>query len=235
MVDPEYPRAPVLCSPLAVHDKVIVRPPRVHWMKTFFLGIRQALWRARLPILWMGLTYALGLSVGATMVHLGNSFALSYRDRLVRHAQSNSAAVGSNQGLPLRAAFFDFAGNLGSGAVPSTIMGIGIALPFPQAAYRGWIGGIVSVDGHHQSRLRYWHERVYYLGILLMQLVPYSLAGGTGVRLGLAFLMPKGRWGYSASERWLGLPSEGVRDVVRIYILIIPLFLLASLVEFLAR
>jgi hypothetical protein len=114
-------------------------------------------------------------------------------------------------------------------------MGLAVALPFPQAAYRGWIGGLVSVDGEHKSRLRHWRERNYYLGVLLLQLIPYSLAGGTGVRLGLAVLMPKGRWGFPGSERWLGLPAEGVRDVGRIYALIVPLFLVASLIEFLVR
>jgi len=204
-------------------------------MNISFLGIPKALWRARLPILCMGLTYALGVATGAIMVHTHSDFALSYRDHLVGRAQTTDpAAVASNRGLPLRAALFDFAGNLGRGAVPSTMMGLAVALPFPQAAYRGWVGGIVSVDGDHKSRLRHWHERLYYLGVLLLQLIPYSLAGGTGVRLGLAFLMPKGRWGYPASERWLGLPAEGVRDVGRIYTLIVPLFLVASLVEFLA-
>jgi hypothetical protein len=183
----------------------------------------------------MGLTYGFGVATGAIMVHAHSDFALSHRDHVVGSAQtSDPAAVASNRGLPLRAAFFDFAGNLGRGAVPSTIMGLAVALPFPQAAYRGWVGGLVSVDSAHKSRLRHWHERNYYLGVLLLQLIPYSLAGGTGVRLGLAFLMPKGRWGYPASERWLGLPAEGVRDVGRIYMLIVPLFLVASLVEFLA-
>jgi hypothetical protein len=204
-------------------------------MNISFLGIPTALWRARLPILWMGLTYALGVATGAIMVHTHSDFALSYRDHLIGRAQTaDPAAVASKRGLPLRAAFFDFAGNLGRGAVPSTMMGLAVALPFPQAAYRGWVGGIVSVDGDHKSRLRHWHEGMYYFGILILQLIPYSLAGGTGVRLGLAFLMPKGRWGYPASERWLGLPAEGVRDVGRIYTLIVPLFLVASLVEFLA-
>jgi hypothetical protein len=204
-------------------------------MSTLFLGMPKALWRARLPILWMGLTYAFGVTTGAIMVHTHSDFALSYRDHLVGHAQtSDPAAVASNRGLPLRAAFLDFAGNLVRGAAPSTMMGLAVALPFPLAAFRGWIGGFVSVDGEHKSRLRHWHERIYYLGVLLLQLIPYSLAGGTGVRLGLAFLMPKGRWGYPASERWLGLPAEGVRDVGRIYTLIVPLFLVASLVEFLA-
>ena len=204
-------------------------------MHAFFIRVAEALWRARLPILWMGLTYALGVFAGAVMVHAHSEFALSYRDHLVGRAQtSDPAAAASNRGLPLRAAFYDFAGNLGRGGVPSTIMGLGVAFPFPLAAFRGWIGGIVSVDGEHKSRLGHRHEATYYLGVLLLQLIPYSLAGGTGVRLGLAFLFPKGKWGYPASERWLGLPAEGVRDVGRIYTLIVPLFLAASLVEFLA-
>lgn len=204
-------------------------------MKTFLLRIPQAIRRARLPILWMAITYALGVATGALMVHTQTHFALSYRDRLVGRAQkTDPAAVASNRGLPLRAAFFDFAGNLAQGAVPSTMMGLAVALPFPLAAFRGWVGGIVSVDGDHKSRLTHWHEAIYYLGILILQLIPYSLAGGTGVRLGLAFLLPKGRWGYPASERWLGLPAEGLRDVGRIYTLIVPLLLIVSLLEFLA-
>jgi hypothetical protein len=170
------------------------------------------------------------------MVHAHNRFALQNRDDLVGRAYaSNPAAVALNRGFPLRAALFDFGGNLGLGAVPSTIMGLAILPPFPWCAYRGWIGGIVSVDGRHESRLRTSGERTYYLGVLLLQLIPYTLAGGAGVRLGLAFVSPNGRYGYPTSERWLGLPAEGVRDVVRIYALITPLFLVASLVEFLAR
>jgi hypothetical protein len=114
------------------------------------------------------------------------------------------------------------------------MMGLALVMPFPWAAFRGWIGGIVSVDGEHNSRLRHGREGLYYIGVLILQLIPYSLAGGTGVRLGLAYLFPKGRWGYPGSKRWIGLPSEGLRDVGRIYALIVPLFLFASLVEFLA-
>jgi hypothetical protein len=205
-------------------------------MNLSFLAIFLALRRARAPILWIGLTYMLGVIAGAVMVHAHHVAALRYRDRLVGRAlASDPAAVALKRGLPLRAALLDFAGNLGLGAVPSTLMGLPVAPLFPFAAYRGWVGGIVSVDGRHESRLRTWHEGIYYLGVLLLQLIPYSLAGGAGIRLGLAVLFPKGRYGYPASERWIGFPAEGVRDVVRIYALLVPLFLLASLVEFLAR
>ncbi len=170
------------------------------------------------------------------MVHAHNDYALRYGDRLVGDAQqSDPAAKALQHGLPVRAALTDFVGNLVRGAMPSTVMGLGIVLPFPLATYRGWVGGIVSVNGQHVSRLRDGRERWYYRGVLLLQLIPFTRAGGTGVRLGLAFLFPRSRWGYAAPQRWLGLPSEGVRDVLSIYILIVPLFLIASLVEFQAR
>ncbi len=201
-------------------------------LPTIFVALR----RARLPILWILLTYMLGVVAGAVMVHAHNAFALRYGDSLVARAfASDPAAVALKRHLPLRAALFDFAGNLGLGAVPSTIMGLAVAPPFPLAAYRGWVGGIVSVDGRHESRLRIWRELIYYVGVMLLQLIPYSVAGGAGVRLGLALLLPRGRYGYPASETWFGLPAEGVRDIVRIYVLLVPLFLVASLVEFLVR
>ena len=180
--------------------------------------------------------YLIGLVAGAAMVHTGNAFSLKYRDNLVGTAMATDpAAVALNRGFPLRAALIDFAGNLGLGAVPSTVMGLGVALPFPLAAYRGWIGGIVSVDGEHNSRLRVSRERWYYLGVVLLQLLPYSLAGGAGVRLGLAFLRPNTAVGYPGSAKWMGLPVDGLRDVLRIYTIVVPLFLVASLIEFLAR
>ena len=203
-----------------------------HWLLASIAALR----RATRPISWMAATYLLGLAAGAAMVHTDNAFALRYRDDLVGTAvATDPAAVALNHGLPLRAALLDFAGNLGMGAIPSTVMGLAVAPPFPWAAYRGWIGGIVSVDGDHRSRLRPGRERWYYLGVLFLQLLPYSLAGGAGVRLGLAFLRPKGVFGYPDSVKWLGLPAEGVRDVLRIYAMIVPLFLVASLVEFLSR
>jgi hypothetical protein len=199
-------------------------------------ALASALRRARGPVVWIGLTYLLGVVAGTVMVHSGDAFALRYRDDLVGTAlTTDQAAIALAHGLPLRAALVDFAGNLGLGAVPSTIMGLAVVLPFPLAAYRGWVGGIVSVDSRHESRLRPPHERAYYIGVLVLQLVPYSLAGGAGVRLGLAFLFPAGRYRYPSAERWLGLPAEGVRDVLWVYGVVVPLFLVASLVEFLAR
>jgi hypothetical protein len=166
-----------------------------------------ALGRARAPILWIGSTYLLSAAVGAGMVHAHNGFALRYRDNMVGNAQKTAVGKAMNHGMPLRAALGDFMGNLFLGAVPSTVMGLSVVMPFPWVAFRGWVGGIVSVDGEHISRLRDNGERVYYLGILLLQLIPYTLAGGTGVRLGLAFLFPKGRWGYPPPSAGWGFPQ----------------------------
>jgi len=198
--------------------------------------ILPALRRARLPIVWMALANLLGIAAGMALVHGGFRPALEFRDRVVGRAVASSSTLAAQQrGFPFRAALLDFAGNAGAAAAPTTVMGLSVALPFPVAVARGFVGGVVSVDGNHHSRLADPHEAAYYLIVLTMQVLPYALAGGAGVRLGLGFLLPKSHWGYAGSARWLGLPAEGVRDVGRIYALALPLFLVASLVEFLAR
>lgn len=199
------------------------------------IGIGGAVRRAGRPIGWVAVAYALGVSVGAIAAHAGLPLALRERDRIVGEAAQTQVIQDLRRGERVSAALGDFAGNLGRGALPYTVMGLAVALPFPLVVYQGWVGGIVSVDGEHVSRFRSAREGLYYVSVMLLQLVPYSLAVGAGVRLGLGFLMPKGRYGYSSGERRFGLPAEGVRDVARIYVLVVPLFLLASLVEFLAR
>jgi uncharacterized membrane protein SpoIIM required for sporulation len=61
-------------------------------------------------------------------------------------------------------------------------------------------------------------------------LIPYSLAGGIGVHLGLCFFRP---FPYYIGDKIGGYPKEAIWDVFRVYKLIIPLFLIASLWEFL--
>jgi len=199
--------------------------------------ILSALRRARLPIVWMALANVIGIGAGMALVHAGYGPAVAFRDRLVGRAVQSSSILGAQQrGFPVRAAAMDFAGNAGAAAVPTTVMGLSVVLPFPVAVARGFVGGVVSIDGDHHSRLAEPHEAAYYLIVLLLKVFPYALAGGAGVRLGLGFLLPKSHWGYEGSQRWLGLlPAEGVRDVGRIYLVALPLLLVASLVEFLAR
>jgi uncharacterized membrane protein SpoIIM required for sporulation len=66
----------------------------------------------------------------------------------------------------------------------------------------------------------------------VLQIIPYSITGGAGVNMGLAFLKPRPEY---QGKKWLGIPAEAIRDVLRIYLVAAPLFLMASLWEFLAR
>lgn len=200
--------------------------------RNFFSPVLAALSRARLPILTVALTYALSLAVGIGMAQTGNRFALAYRDQLVAGAsKSNPASLALQKGDRWTAALSDFGQNLLLGAVPRTVAGLSIVIPYPLVAYQGWVGGIVSVDKAHASRLANPREALYYIVVVLLQLIPYTLAAGAGINLGLAYLRPHR---YDQGAKWLGLPREAVRDVGRIYLLAVPLFLLASLVEFLA-
>ena len=199
-----------------------------------FSSIFPALRRARFPILTIALTYLASVLVGIVMVHSGIPLALNSRDSIVGQATSgnNSTINALQSGQPLKAALLDFGGNLFIGAVPSTLTGLGVVFPYPLVAYQGWIGGIVSVDGKHASRLAQPGEAIYYIVTLVLQLIPYSLAGGAGVHLGLAYYRSHSG---SQAAKWYELPQPELRDVARIYLLVIPLFLIASLWEFLLR
>lgn len=195
----------------------------------------RALSRARMSIITIAVTYAVSVAVGMVMAHTGNQFALDYGDNLVAQAQATDpSSIALHENNRFKAALLDFSRNLLLGAVPGTVGGLAVAIPYPLAAFRGWVGGIVSVerDEAHTSRLSDPAERSYYLITLILQLIPYSLAGGAGVNLGLAYLRPRGPY---QGEKWLGIPREALRDVFRIYSLVVPLFLVASLWEFMAR
>jgi hypothetical protein len=186
----------------------------------------------RLGILTIALMYVLSLAVGAGMVHAGNRFALAQRDSLIARARASDPSLSALRAdHRLSAALWDTRSNL-LAAIVDTVLGLGVVFPYPDVAYRGWVGGIVSVDAAHASRLSDSREAGYYLLTLLLQLIPYSLAGGVGVNLGLAYLRPRPVY---QGTRWLGLPREALMDVLRVYLLIVPLFLIASLWEFLAR
>jgi len=191
----------------------------------------RAFFRARIPILTVALTYAVSVAIGMILVHTGNAFALNQRDQIVSGAQSGPILTALDQNNRLVAGLLDFGGNL-LAAVSTTVAGLGVIFAYPIVAYRGWIGGIVSIDGAHVSRLANPHEAAYYLITLVLQLIPYSITGGAGVNMGLAYLKPKTEY---QGKKWLGIPAEAVRDVVRIYLMAAPLFLLASVWEFFAR
>lgn len=195
------------------------------------MAVRRSLYRARIAILTVGLTYLISVTIGIVVVHTGNQFAIAQRDRIVSNAQSSPITVAFKQDNRLRAALLDFGGNL-VGAFSHTLAGLGVIFPYPLVAYRGWIGGIVSIDSSHVSRLADPNEAMYYLTTLILQLVPSILAGGAGVNLGLSYYRPKP---YYQGEKWLGTSKEAIRDVLWIYLLAIPLLLIASIWEFFMR
>lgn len=190
-----------------------------------------ALQRARIATLTVAFTYMVSVSAGIVMVHTGNEWAITYRDQIVSTAQSSPTIIALKQNNRLRAAVLDFGGNL-YGAIADTLGGLGVVFAFPFIAYRGWIGGIVSIDSSHVSRFDEPREAMYYLITLTLQLIPYVLSGGAGVNMGLALWRPKS---FYQDEKWLGIPKEAMRDAFRIYLLVVPLFLLASLWEFFER
>lgn len=209
------------------------RMKSLSFLSTFMAGVVRAIGRARRSILTVAATYAVSILIGAVMVHAGNTFALDSRDRLVDQAmRQNPISQAAARGENLRAAVTDFAGNLVLGATPKAVSGFGIVFAYPWVAHQGWIGGIVSVRGDHTSRLDDPRSAVYYLLTLLLQVTAYSLAVGAGVNVGVALLRPAACY---QGPKWLGLfPKEALRDMGRIYAMAIPLFLIASLWEFLS-
>ncbi|MGO9241497.1 MAG: hypothetical protein ACLQBJ_11870 [Bryobacteraceae bacterium] len=196
--------------------------------------IGRALKNARFGIWSIALAYAVGLSAGFVMVHAGNRRALDYRDKLVGTAQRESPILKQYQKANrLAAAGLDAAGNAFGGA-SSLVAGYCPPAGYGVAVFRGWVGGVVSVDGEHRSRLAKPYEAFYYLVTLLLQLIPYSLAGGAGVSLGIAAFASERRTGYHGPRvPWLRIPYEALRDAGWIYVLSLPLFAVASLFEFL--
>ena len=190
-----------------------------------------ALRRCRVPIASIAVTYALAVVVGAVMVHAGNGLALDTRDSVVGQAHaSDPASRALANGRPFEAGVVDFARNVVLSAVPITIAGLAVVVPYPFVAFRGWVGGIVSVDGRHTSRLADPREALYYLVTLVLQLVPSSLTAGAGVALGLAYVRRR-----PGEATLLGLPRVALLDVTVVYALALPLFFVASMWEFLAR
>jgi hypothetical protein len=188
---------------------------------------------ARLAIATVFLCYALSVLFGIVLATSGNAYAVAQRDAVVGAGGSSAITTAHRSGDHVRAALLDFSANLGAGGLTSTAFGASVIGLYPVVAYRGWIGGIVVLDAQHQSRLADPASALYYVVTLVLQLIPYSIAGGVGVRLGV------GAWAQlrskTATATWLGLPTDRVRDALLAYVVITPLFLIASLWEFLIR
>src|SRR5437764_772050 len=129
------------------------------------------------------LTYALSAAVGAGMAHAGHRGALARRDAMVKRAITHDqSSIDYRAGRRGRAALIDAAANFTLAALPQTVAGLTVVLPYVSVARQGWMGGIVSVDGAHRSRLRTVRGAASYLGTLLLQFLAFSLCIGAGVR-----------------------------------------------------
>jgi hypothetical protein len=197
------------------------------WVNPLSLAMRHA----RHGIAIVAVTYVVSVLCGLVMVHAGNGFALGYRDSLVARAVAGDPAARANdRGAHGAAALIDFSRNLGLVAVPDTVGGLVLVLPVGLAAYRGWVGGIVSVDHAHRSRLIGLRTAAYYGVTLLLQLGGFTLAGGGGVHLGWALVKRRGPF---VGPAWFRLPQPALIDVAWLYVLIVPLLALGSAWEFL--
>jgi len=192
------------------------------------LNIWPALSRARFAIVSVATVYFLSCLLGAILVHGGNHFALHNRDSVVGAAQTSTILTQLSAGHPLRAAILDFGGNL-VGGISSGLLGLFPPMGYGMALFRGWIGGIVSVNGEHQTRLASARSGIYYVGVLLLQIIPYSLVGGAGINIGISLYRCPAHY---SGARWWSFPLEALRDGWRLLVLAIPLFLIASLIEF---
>lgn len=166
------------------------------------------------------------------MVHSGNSFALAYGDKIIGNVNTNdNASMNYNKGNRVKAGLIDFSGNLFIGSIPQSLSGLGVIFPFFTTAYQGWIGGIVSVDNSHQSRLKKTKSALYYSIVILLQFIPYSLTIGAGLALGIkTYKLNKNRKLFEYR-----LDKSGLKDLFNIYLLAIPMFFFASCFEFLSN
>jgi hypothetical protein len=202
-------------------------------MKKVFDSIYLAVKRCKIYVLSIFITYCISCSIGILLSHNGNKFALSYRDKIVDKAiHADKASLAYQKGNNFSAAIIDFSGNLFLAAIPQTLMGFSIIFPYFTASIQGWIGGIVSVDSEHKSRFTNFKSTFYYFLVLLLQFIPYSLAIGAGVKCGIDFYNNNKLNGWSV--RKYKIQKSSLRDLAYIYILVVPLFFIASCFEFIS-
>lgn len=197
------------------------------------LRVVTALRRARGPIAASAGTYTVFVLLGIALASAGWQPAVSQRDSVVDTAQTSSILRADRNGDHITAAFLDFASNTVLAAIPTTITGLTVIGPFPIAAYRGWVGGIVSIDANHRSRLFTPNAAVYYLVTMILQLTGFVLTMGAGVHVGLSAWRARN----DPSVRKVGgfpVVSSAVADAGYLYLIALPAFLAGSLWEFLA-
>ena len=178
------------------------------------------------------ITYVVAAAIGAGMVHSGNRYALARRDAIVEGAAGDRSIVDYRAGRRVQAALADAAANFGLAALPQTVAGLTVVLPYVTVSMQGWAGGIVSVDGRHVSRLRTARRAAYYLGVLLLQFAAFSLCIGGGIRCGVALYRQNQDVGWRIWRYRLARSTLG--DLLLVIGASIPLFLIASSFEFLS-
>jgi hypothetical protein len=198
------------------------------WRRTWL-----ALGRARGSLVASAVTYVAFVGAGIILASAGVPFAVSQRDAIVGGAGTSPITQAYSKGDRLQAALLDFGSNLLLGAVPTSVTGLSVIGPFPIAAYRGWVGGIVSIDGRHESRLAEAGSAVYYVVTLTMQLTGFILTMAAGLHVGLAAWRARND---GSLRSWAGfrLPPAALADSGYLYVLAVPIFLVASLWEFFA-
>jgi hypothetical protein len=202
-------------------------------MKKLTEHIRQSVLRCRIYVISIFSIYCFSCSIGILMSQRGNEAALDYRDKIVGKAiKSDFASLNYQKGNRFKAAMIDFSGNLCLSAIPQTLMGFGIVIPYFSAAFQGWVGGIVSVDSAHKSRFKSFRSTLYYFLVLLLQYIPYSLALGSGIKCGIDFYNDNKKNDWSVWK--FRLQKTSLIDVGYVYLLVIPLFLIASCFEFIS-
>jgi len=195
--------------------------------------IARAVGRARGPIIASAITYLAFVCLGIVLATAGWPPAVGQRDSIVHDAQASPITQAYGRGDRLPAALLDFGANLGLAAIPTSIAGLSVVGPFPIAAYRAWVGGIVSIDAQHRSRLSTLDGAVYYLVTLVLKVVGFVLTMGAGVHLGLSVWRARND-ARIRSILGLRVPPLALKDAGWIYAAAVPFFLLGSLWEFLA-
>jgi hypothetical protein len=189
--------------------------------------------RCRIYVISVFITYCISCLIGILMSQNGNDFALSYRDKIVGKAvNTDNASINYQKGNRFSAAAIDFSENLFFGAIPQSLMGFGIVVPYFSASIQGWIGGIVSVDSTHKSRFTNFKSTFYYLFVLLLQYIPYSLSLGAGIKCGVDFYTKNIKRGWSFWK--YKIQKTSMIDLGLVYILVVPLFFIASCFEFIS-
>jgi len=200
-------------------------------MRTLFTSILISLERCKKWIFTIFIIYWITCLTGIILVHNENSFSLSYRDRIVGNALKNDrASIHFHSGNRFRAALIDCKGNLYSSFIQS-FLGLSVVLPYFTVSYQGWIGGIVSVNNKHKSRLKTIRSALYYFIVLTLQYIPYSLVIGSGLKLGIETY----RQNKKNNLLNFKVNRTGAKDVLNMYLIAIPLFFIASCFEFLSN